>query len=110
MSTRNPIQELKDALISVGIPLSHGWAHKAKAPYLVWREDGGGDPLKANGKTAEHPIRGTVHLFEPEDLEESKYHKVERALNSIECAWDLSSIQHEQETGLVHFEWSWEVC
>lgn len=109
MSTRERIQELKDALLTAGPTVYESWAHKAKAPYIVWLMDGGND-LKANGKTQEQSISGTIHLFERATAKESYFDGVQKALNCVACAWSISSIQQEQETGLVHYEWSWEVC
>lgn len=109
MNTHDRIQKLKDQLLTVGPTVYESWAHKAKTPYIVWLMNGGSD-LKANGRTQEQAISGTVHLFERKTAPESFFDGVQKALNRAECAWAISSIQHEQDTGLVHFEWSWEVC
>lgn len=109
MNMSDMTQALKTALLKVGPTVYHGWAYKAKDPYIVWLETGGSG-LKANGKTQEQAISGTVHLFEQADTAESFFSGVQSALNEAECAWTLNNIQHEQETGLVHYEWTWEVC
>ena len=109
MNTAERIQKLKDSLKGVGPPVYENWALKAKTPYIVWLMNGGRD-LKANGKTQEQAISGTVHLFERAAAKETLFADVQKALNAAECAFSLSSIQNEQETGLIHYEWSWEVC
>ena len=110
MSTADRINKLKDGLLTVTESVYHAWAHKAQAPYIVWMTDSAGDALRANGMTEEQPISGAVHLFEPTGTKESKFPAVQKVLNEAECAWRLGSIQHEQETGLTHYEWIWEVC
>ena len=110
MSTSERINDLKDAMLSVTDSVYHRVAHKAKAPYIVWAEEGAGSALRANGKTVEQPISGTVDLYEQTASEERLFDAVQNALNSIPCAWALNSIQTETETGLTHYEWTWEVC
>ena len=31
------------------------------------------------------------------------------ALDAAGIAWYLNSIQYEEDTGLIHYEWVWEV-
>lgn len=110
MSTADRINKLKDGLLTVTQRVSLAWAHQEELPYIVWLPEGAGEALRANGQTGEQPIRGAVHLFEQTDTDESSFAAVQSVLNECGCAWRLGSIQHEQETGLTHYEWIWEVC
>ncbi len=110
MSISDRINKLRDGLLTVTPRVYRARAHKTAAPYIVWMEDGAGDALRANGMTGEQPISGTIHLFESETTTETLSVAVQKMLNGLECAWQLGSIQHEQDTGLVHYEWAWEVC
>ncbi len=110
MTTTRRIRELVDSLCTVTGSVYHVRAYKAEAPYLVWMEDGTGDALRANGATEEQAMSGTIHLFEPETTAQSLYPAVQKVLNSVVCAWSLNSIQYEEDTGLAHYEWVWEVC
>ena len=34
---------------------------------------------------------------------------IQAALNSLRIPWRLNSVQYEDETNLIHYEWTWEV-
>ena len=55
--------------------------------YLVWQEDGAND-LEAGGA----------------------HEALEAALDADPAiAWSKESVQYEEDTGLIHHEWRWEV-
>ena len=79
----------------------------AVPPYLVWAEDGDND-LAADNIHGERCYTGTVDLYskaDPEPLLEA----VPEALEGIGASWYLNSVQYEEDTGLTHWEWVWEV-
>lgn len=75
--------------------------------YFVWQEDNG-EILYAEGGQGERVIRGTTDLFTriPDDpwIEE-----LEASLTAARIAWYRNSTQYEEETGIIHTEWVWEV-
>lgn len=104
------LQKLSEALVGVGVPVYHFRAPSGtKAPYLIWGEDGSGQNLHADGALEGQVIQGTVDLFTRtacDPLAEG----VQGALTGAELPWRLNSIQYEEDTGLIHYEWVWEVC
>lgn len=102
------LQKIREALV----PLENSVFHYVAAPnstppYIVWSEDGDNDLLASNGH-AERSITGTVDLYtktENDPLIDS----IPQALESAGVAWYFNSFQYETETGLLHFEWAWEV-
>lgn len=99
--------KLKNALTATGFKFAHiAWSHAPAAPYLVWSESEPND-LHAGGHNVERIQRGSVDLFTRDDTG-SDQAKVENELKKIEgFNWSLESIQYEEETGLIHFEWYW---
>lgn len=78
-----------------------------RPPYLVWMEDGANDHVSDNAHT-EIVMTGTIDLFtldENDPLMES----VPQVLNALPCAWSLNSVQYEEDTELIHYEWEFEV-
>lgn len=76
-------------------------------PYITWMEDGDND-LSAGNVHAERCYTGSAHLFtktEGDPLFES----IPAALESIGASWYLNSVQYEEDTSLIHYEWYWEV-
>lgn len=99
---------IPNAILPVIPNLSRYEAVKKKPPYAVWAEDDASG-LKANNRTVERAFSGTLDFFtlkENDPLVQS----IETALNGASCAWYLNSIQHEEETKYIHYEWVWSVC
>lgn len=76
-------------------------------PYLVWMEDGDND-LSGDNVHGERCFTGTVDLYTLSDSD-PLVSQVPAALESIGASWYFNSLQYEEETGLNHYEWVWEV-
>ena len=105
--------DLITALRATGLPLAEwAWEGQEGPPqtdYLVVALDGQGESLWANTHMAERALEGSIDLFAYTDGRNNAA-TVEGVLNSIDCAWYLSSIQHESDTGLIHYEWIFQMC
>lgn len=104
------MDELARLLENTGI-FTHFWWDRPPAcgDYGVYAENGAND-LEADGRHIERATSGTIDLFCRSDESENPA-SVESILESVECcAWYLTSIQYEEETGLVHYEWAFEVA
>lgn len=75
--------------------------------YFVWQEDGE-SVLAADDIHAECAITGTTDLFTKQEFD-PWVDAFGEALSSHGIAWSLSSVQYEDDTGFIHYEWSWEV-
>ena len=79
----------------------------SEPPYIVWAEDGDND-LMAGNVHAERCLTGTVDLYTRMDGD-PLFTAIPAALEGIGAAYYLNSVQYEEETGLIHYEWVWEV-
>lgn len=77
------------------------------SPYIVWAEDGGID-FESDNTHSERGFSGTIDLF-TETEDDPLMESVAEALEEIEASYYLSSVQFEDETGLIHYEWVFEV-
>lgn len=102
------MDEIKNALLSVSENVGHFQAMKKTPPYIVWAEDGQGDTVRANGRLQNQVITGTVDLFTRQLEGEPLAEAIPKALDEV-CAWRLNSVQFEEDKGLLHYEWVWEV-
>ena len=59
--------------------------------YFVWQEDGAGD------------------LFTKQEFDPWK-EAFEKSLDDYGIAWYLNSVQYEEDTGFIHYEWVWSVA
>lgn len=104
----NRLDTIKNALLSVTQNVFHFTAGaNAVLPYVVWAEDSA-NSFEANNVHAESADEGTIDLYtkdENDPLRES----IPQALNDCGCAWYKNSTQYEEDTGLIHDEWVFEV-
>lgn len=102
------LETIKNALLSVSRNVYRYTAgENPKPPFIVWAEDIE-NSFMANGKHEETAQQGTVDLYtknEADPLRES----IPAALNACGCCWYKNSTQYEDETGLIHDEWVFEV-
>lgn len=102
------LQNLKAALNSTGIPFAHyAWSHAPNGTYGVFAEDSAGH-LFADGKVVDQSVQGTIDLYTRDDSATPK-ETVQAALATVDMAWYLNSIQYEEDTGYIHYEWVFEV-
>lgn len=99
---------IKDALTALTDKTYHYNApQNTSPPYLVWAEDSANDFL-ADNRHVETVMGGTIDLYTL-DEDDPLMQSVPEALNEIPCAWYLNSVQYEEETELIHYEWVFEV-
>ena len=102
------LDALKNALLTVGPPVSHYAAAKQPDKYIVWAEDGQTDAVWSSNKRKLGVVTGTVDYFTKTEYDPDVA-KIETALSSIRISWRLNSIQRETDTGYIHYEWAWEM-
>lgn len=76
--------------------------------YFVWQEDGSND-LPADNSHAEGAVTGTTDLYTKMEFDPWA-DALGESLSAYGIAWELSSIQYEDDTGFFHYEWAWEVA
>lgn len=103
------LDKLRQALAALTERSYHYFAEPGTTPpYLVWAEDSDND-LTANDIHAERCLEGSVDLYTKSEGDEL-IEAVPSALEEIGAAYYLNSVQYEEDTGLLHFEWIWQVC
>lgn len=68
----------------------------------------GGQAQLSAGKdaNAEQMLEGYVDYFCSSDALTAK-ESIETALTSLGIWWRLNSVQYEEDTGYIHYEWEW---
>lgn len=102
------LANIKDALLTVGIPVKHYDGTGTEGNYIVWAEDGQADSVWADGKMTEQAISGTVDYFTKTEYD-GIFEEIQSALDSIGLSYRLNSIQYEPDTKYIHYEWNFEV-
>ena len=107
----NRYKYLRDVLDATDIPFTdYAWA---TAPAGKWYGtvslDGAGDTVAGDGEIVEQALEGSIDLFVRGSGWEG-LRKVQQALNRAPgVAWRLESVQYEPDTGLVHYEWVFQL-
>ena len=95
------------ALDQTGLKFKHyAWSPAPASEYGTYQEDGADDFI-GDGLHGEKGITGTIDYFTRKD-DGSVQKTIEDALEGV-CAWRLNSIQYENDTGLIHYEWEFGI-
>lgn len=110
MSLQTKIKSIGKALASIkDLRVYHYWRPRLQAPYCIWAEDGDYGSFQANNIKAEQAINGTIDYFTREEYD-TMVDTIQEKLNSIEnMRWSLNSTQYEDETNLIHYEWTFKL-
>ncbi len=99
---------IRNALLTVTDKVYRYPTEGEKGNYIVWAEEGQSGGVWADDKCEQQTIRGTADYFTRIEDDET-VGKIQAALNDCGAVWRLNCVQHEQDTGYIHFEWVWEV-
>lgn len=92
-----------------GINISHYWRPKMEPPFMIWQEDEEASSLEADSHKQEQALGGSIDYFTLNEMD-PKVDQIQTVLNSIDgFAWRLESVQYEDDTNLIHYEWRFEV-
>ena len=75
-------------------------------PYIVWSEGGEQDSFNANNHKAEQQLTGIVDFFTKTEFD-AIADTIQEILNKEPVGWSLDSVQYEEETNLIHYQWRW---
>lgn len=107
MTYQAKVQDFSEAIGTLGGNVYHMHRSDMDFPCIVWQEDGDND-LLADGTVAEIAVTGTLDYFTQQEFD-PMVDAIRAKLDEIGAAWGLNSIQYEDATNLIHYEWTWEV-
>lgn len=102
------LSDIRDALLTVTQDTFHYHAHKKPNKYIVWAEDTESGASHADDKKRRQVIQGTIDYFTKIEFDPN-FGLIQEKLNSLDIAWELNSIQYEDDTKYIHYEWVWEM-
>jgi len=117
MSLQTKIKKIGDALVSglteddeMVCPVYHYWRPRLTAPYVVWAEDGEAGSFHADDHKKEQVIAGFIDFYTRKEFDTiaDSIQTVLYGLQGEPFTWRLESVQYEDETNLIHYQWTWE--
>lgn len=107
--TLSAIDKVKNALLTVSQNVGHfEAANSANPPYIVWAEDNEFNGLSGDDYKLGQTLEGTIDLF-TKDENDALFDAIQGALVAAKVYFRLESVQYEDDTELIHYEWTWRV-
>lgn len=103
------IRTIPQLLIGITENIGHYEVAQQTDKYIVWAEDSEGDSVEGDDGKIHQTIQGTIDYYTKEDMDET-VDRIQEALADAKVSFYLNSVQYEDETQYIHFEWVWEVA
>ena len=109
-SLTSQLQRVATAFNDINCDVTHyAPVENAETPYIVWAEQGEGESFNADNAKSEQSIEGVVDFYTQTEFDPI-LDDIQDTLNSLEgCSWKLDTCQYENETGIIHYTWNWEL-
>lgn len=111
MSLQAKLRRLGEILAAAAPSVYHYWRPQMDPPYCVWAEDGEDGSLPADNRKGEQSVSGYVDYYTRTEFD-PVLDQIQDALNSVDgfpFGWQLSSVDYEDETNLIHYQWTWSM-
>lgn len=111
MSLIRKLETMAEALTPICDTVFHYWRPRPEGVdrYIIWAEDQEAESLEGDNQKLEQGIHGSIDLFTKNEFD-PLIDIIQVRLNMLEnVSWRLNSSQYEEETGLVHYEWYWNM-
>lgn len=102
------LEQIMNALLTVSEEVYHYTAPEDSTRYIVWAEDSEVASLVADNYKPGQTIEGTIDLYTKNE-DDAWIRDIPVALNAAQIGWSLNSVQYEDETRFIHYEWLFRV-
>lgn len=107
-SLQSKLYQLGVAFAGITNNCYHYYRAVKTVPCIIWAESGEEMSFHSDNGKEEQRIIGNVHLFTKTEFDPLA-DSVQSTLASLGATWSLASVQYEDETNMIHFEWSWGI-
>lgn len=110
-SIQNNLLAVRDALVGVTDACYHYRRPPSaeKNKYIIWAEDSEDGSFDGDNRKQEQQIHGTVDYFTLTEFDET-VDGIQEALWAAGIGFRLNSVQYEDDTNLIHYEWEFWVA
>lgn len=108
MSVITKLKTVRDALNDVHDNVNHYSSDSRGNEYIVWSEDGEGDSLHLDNSKNPQIITGTIDFFTTEEYS-PVIDRIQKSLENSGITYVLNSVQYEDTTQYIHYEWRFEI-
>ena len=106
---KSKLEPIRDMLVGI-LPNAtyHYFRNVKKKKYIIWAEDGEENSHHTDNRKQIQQVTGTIDLFTQDEFD-PVVDQIQEGLNDLGIGWDLNSVQREDETNLIHSEWTFRV-
>lgn len=108
MSLQSKLYRIGQAFAGITENCYHYWRPVQDVPCIIWAESGEDNSFNSNNRKTVQRITGTTDLFTKTEFD-PLIDQVQETLAELGLTWVLESVQYEDETNLIHYEWTWGV-
>lgn len=115
-SLQNNLKQVKNALLTVkdagnnAVPCYHYVRPENSVKgCIIWMEDAEETSFEADNIKQEQKIHGTIDYFTQTEFD-VVCDNIQTALNTAGIGFRLNSVQYEDDTKLIHYEWIFRVA
>lgn len=76
--------------------------------FVVWAEDGEDVSFNADNHKREQQLTGLVDFYTKAEFD-TIADDIQAIFDAEGVGWNLQSVQYEEETNLIHYQWRWWV-
>lgn len=103
------LKRVGSALAAVSTRVYHYKRPTSLSGCIIWQEDAEDGSFHGNNHLLEQRLHGTIDYFTTKEYDPT-CDNIQAALEGCaHVAWGLSSVQYEDTTGLIHYEWDFYV-
>lgn len=111
-SIREKLKRIRDILNATSAAGRIGHYRKPNnilAPWVVWQEDSEENSFHSDNHKDRQQIHGTIDCFSLTEYD-VLFDEIQDALDRAGIGFHLLSVQYEDETNLIHYEWEFTVA
>lgn len=109
MSFQNKLAQIKETLTGIeGLEVGHYEYSGTADRYCVWAEDTESSSVESDNYKTEQAIQGTIDLYTKTEFD-PYVDAVQDAMKTARISFYLNSVQYEDETELIHYEWVFDL-
>ena len=107
MRLTQKLKDFRDLIAPTCDTVYHYWRQDKTYPCIVWEEDGEDTSFFVDNRKKAQALSGSLHYFTHTEYDET-IDAIQEALDgSPEVVFAINSVQFEDDTNLIHYEWRW---
>lgn len=104
-SLQNKLKQLGDGLSLISQRCHHYSRVETEAPYIVWAEQYEEDSFYADNRKKNQGVHCVVDYFTKTEFD-TTIDRIQQYLDESGFSWSLDNVEYEDETNLIHYNWS----